>query len=141
MTWGVNLGADNITNAVNMAKAIMKAFSSNAVQQSGVQLDLIEIGAWLPERWRVFADVEVVWNAGNEADLYKNNGLRPSNWTVEEYVPDWISIAGPVAQAAGLYQGGCVSFQGASFAGQGFTPTEIFNLGILDSAPGQLITV
>lgn len=58
MTWGVNLGADNITNAVNMAKAIVKAFSSKAVQQSGVQLDLIEIGAWLPEAWRVSADIE-----------------------------------------------------------------------------------
>ena len=44
MTWGVNLGADNITNAVNMAKAIIKAFKSEAVQQCGVQLDLIEIG-------------------------------------------------------------------------------------------------
>ena len=34
-----------------------------------------------------------------------------------------------------------MSLQGASFAGQGFTPTEIFDLGILDSAPGKLISV
>lgn len=79
--------------------------------------------------------------SGNEPDLYKNNGLRPSNWTVEEYVADWISIAGPVAGAADLCEGGPVSLQGASFAGQGFTPTEIFDLGILDSAPGKLISV
>lgn len=47
MTWGVNLGADNVTNAVNMVKSIIKAFSSKAVLQSGVKLDLIEIGAYL----------------------------------------------------------------------------------------------
>ena len=44
MTWGVNLGLDNVTNAVNMAKSIIKAFSSSAVQRAGVTLDLIEIG-------------------------------------------------------------------------------------------------
>jgi len=71
--------------------------------------------------------------------LYKNNGARPSNWTVEDYVADWISVAGPVAQAGGLKKGG-VTFQGAAFAGTGFTPTEIFNDGILDSTPGKLIT-
>ena len=60
---------------------------------------------------------------------------------MENYVADWISIATPVAQAAGLHSDGTVSFQGASFAGQGFTPTEIFNLGILDSVPGKLISV
>ena len=48
MTWGVNLGLDNVTNAVNMAKSIIKAFSSSAVQRAGVTLDLIEIGLCLP---------------------------------------------------------------------------------------------
>ncbi|KAH9887651.1 glycoside hydrolase family 79 protein [Cubamyces lactineus] len=122
MTWGVNLGADNVTNAVNMAKAIVGAFRSWTVQASGVVLERIEVG--------------------NEADLYKNNGLRPSNWTVEEYVPDWISVAGPVAEAAGINgRDGPVTLQGAAFAGQGFTPREIFDLGILDSAPGKAISV
>ncbi|KAI0071769.1 glycoside hydrolase family 79 protein [Panus rudis PR-1116 ss-1] len=119
MTWGVNLGADNVTNAVNMAKSIIKAFGTSAVQQANVKLDMIEVG--------------------NEADLFKNNGLRPSNWTVQQYVADWESIAGPVADAAGLKKGG-VTFQGAAFAGQGFTPSQIFNLGILDSTPGKLIS-
>jgi hypothetical protein len=45
MTWGTNLGLDNATNAADMALAILGAFSSPAVQQSGVVLDLIEIGA------------------------------------------------------------------------------------------------
>ncbi|KAJ3524712.1 hypothetical protein NM688_g8515 [Phlebia brevispora] len=121
MTWGINLGANNATNAVNMVTSIVKAFRSTAVQLSGVILDLIEIG--------------------NEPDLYANNGLRTGEWTVEDYVADWISIATPVAEAAGLVKGGPVSLQGASFAGQGFTPTEIFDLGILNSAPGELITV
>ncbi|KAI0666081.1 glycoside hydrolase family 79 protein [Trametes maxima] len=122
MTWGVNLGADNITNAVNMAKAIVGAFRSGIVKASGVVLDRIEIG--------------------NEADLYKNNGLRPSNWTVQEYVTDWISVAGPVAEAAGISgRAKPVTLQGAAFAGQGFTPRQIFDLGILDSAPGKAISV
>ncbi|TFK85874.1 glycoside hydrolase family 79 protein [Polyporus arcularius HHB13444] len=122
MTWGVNFGADNVTNAVNMVKSIIKAFKTPSVTSSGVVLDLIEVG--------------------NEADLYKNNGLRPSNWTVNQYVPDWISVAGPVAQAAGITgRNGSVSLQGAAFAGQGFTPRQIFNLGILNSAPGKDISV
>ena len=121
MTWGINLGANNVTNAVNMAKAIVRAFRTNAVKASGVVLDLIEVG--------------------NEADLFRNNGLRPSNWTVQDYVPNWISIAGPAVAAAGIHgRSGPVSVQGAAFAGQGFTPTEIFNLGILDSTPGKAIT-
>ena len=44
MTWGVNMGADNVTNAVNMAKSIIRAFSSSAVKAAGVTLDMIEIG-------------------------------------------------------------------------------------------------
>ena len=122
MTWGVNFGADNVTNAVNMAKSIIKAFTTSAVIQSGVVLERIEIG--------------------NEADLYSNNGLRPQNFTVNDYVSDWISVAGPVAEAAGITGNvGPVTLQGASFANQGFTPSEIFDLGILDSAPGQAISV
>ena len=80
---------------------------------------------------------------GNEADLYKNNGLRPSNWTVNEYVKDWINVSTPVAHAIlshPLSHNGSVAIQGAAFAGQGFTPREIFSLGILDSSPGKLIT-
>lgn len=44
MTWGVNLGLDNATNALNMARAILSAFTTPAVKRSGVVLDLIEIG-------------------------------------------------------------------------------------------------
>ncbi len=44
MTWGVNFGLDNVTNAVNMAKSIVKAFGSAAVQQAQVTLDMIEVG-------------------------------------------------------------------------------------------------
>lgn len=46
MTWGVNLGLDNATNAGNMARAILNAFSSSAVRSSGVVLDLIELGGY-----------------------------------------------------------------------------------------------
>lgn len=44
MTWGINLGLNNATNAANMANSILKAFSSAAVKQARVFLDLIEIG-------------------------------------------------------------------------------------------------
>ncbi|KAL4247519.1 Beta-glucuronidase C-terminal domain-containing protein [Abortiporus biennis] len=119
MTWGINLGLNNITNAVNMAKSIAKAFSSDAVKKANVILDLLEIG--------------------NEADLYSNNGLRPKGYNVSQYVSDWEAIAGPVSTAAAMSTTG-VKFQGAAFAGQGFTPTQIINLGILNSAPGKFIS-
>jgi len=44
MIWGVNLGFDNATNAINMAKSILKAFATSAVKRAGVTLQLIEIG-------------------------------------------------------------------------------------------------
>ncbi|KAI0751851.1 glycoside hydrolase family 79 protein [Daedaleopsis nitida] len=122
MTWGINMGADDVTNAVNMANAIVRAFRTTAVKASGVILDLLEVG--------------------NEPDLYKNNGLRPSKWTVQDYVHDWIALTGPVVKAAGVSGNkGPVSMQGASFAGRGFTPRQLFDLGILDSAPGKAISV
>lgn len=46
MTWGINLGLDNATNALNMANAILNAFLTSAVKASGVILDLIEIGSY-----------------------------------------------------------------------------------------------
>ena len=44
VTWGINFGADNATNAVNMAKAVVSAFSTDSVKASGVVLDHLEIG-------------------------------------------------------------------------------------------------
>lgn len=44
MVWGVNLGFNNVTNAVNMAKAIVRAFSLPSVKNSGVVLERIEVG-------------------------------------------------------------------------------------------------
>ena len=44
MVWGVNLGYNNVTNAVNMAKAIVNAFISPEVIDSGVVLERIEVG-------------------------------------------------------------------------------------------------
>lgn len=44
MTWGVNLGANNVTNAINMAKSIFKAFGTSAVKAAKITLDMIEVG-------------------------------------------------------------------------------------------------
>ena len=154
MTWGINLGLDNATNALNLANSILKAFSSAAVQSAQVFLDLLEIGQFSPS-WRcapvpcTITGILTLLTTGNEADLYSTNGLRPANWDVEDYVPDWINISTPVANAIKSHplrkrdssEGqGPVAIQGAAFAGQGFTPREIFALGILDSTPGELIT-
>ena len=67
MIWGVNLGADSVSNAVAEAQAIRATFESGGeASNAGVILDAIEIG--------------------NEADLYENNGLRGSGWNVDEYI-------------------------------------------------------
>lgn len=45
MVWGLNLGYNNATNAVNMAQSIFRAFSpSSEVTKNGVVLDFIELG-------------------------------------------------------------------------------------------------
>jgi hypothetical protein len=44
MVWGLNLGANNITNTYLMAKSIFKAFQSSSVKARGVTLDFIELG-------------------------------------------------------------------------------------------------
>lgn len=141
MVWGVNLGFNNVTNAVNMAKAILNAFISPEVIESGVVLERIEVGAC---HRLVFPNTSLkrLLRVGNEADLYGNNGLRQKgNWTVEDYVPDWESIADPVVESVGIYSRyGALTLQGAAFASQAFTPREIFALGILNSTAGQAIS-
>jgi len=64
----VNLGGNNITAAFLEARSIVKAFASSAIKNAGITLDAIEIG--------------------NEADLYKNNGLRSSSYTSTQYVKE-----------------------------------------------------
>ncbi|PIL36362.1 hypothetical protein GSI_00050 [Ganoderma sinense ZZ0214-1] len=121
MVWGVNLGADNATNAVNMANAIAGAFADKDVQAAGIVLDRIEVG--------------------NEPDLYTHNGLRPRNYTVKQYVAEWETSAAAVVQAMGMgKKGSQVKIQGAAFANQGFTPSQIFGLGILSSVGGKEIS-
>lgn len=45
MTWGLNLGYDNATNAVKMAQSIFQAYSpTSEATKNGVVLDLIELG-------------------------------------------------------------------------------------------------
>jgi hypothetical protein len=68
VTWGVNLGANNITAAFLQTRSIVKAFASPAFTAAGIVLDYLEIG--------------------NEPDLYKNNGLRPSTYTSTQWVQE-----------------------------------------------------
>lgn len=66
--WGLNLGQNNVTAAFLEAKSLVKAFASSDITGAGIVLDAIEIG--------------------NEADLYKNNGLRASSYSSTQYVKE-----------------------------------------------------
>jgi len=55
------------------AKSLVEAFASPAVKNAGITLDAIEIG--------------------NEADLYKNNGLRPKTYPSTQYVKECVYLA------------------------------------------------
>ena len=94
----------------------------------------------MPTKQLVFRTDES--GAGNEVDIYGYTGHRnQDNWTVETYVPDWESIAGPVVEAVGIDGNkGAVTLQGASFAVHVWTPEEIFALGILNSTAGKTIS-
>ncbi|KAL0567773.1 hypothetical protein V5O48_014223 [Marasmius crinis-equi] len=125
VTWGVNLGQNNLTAAVLEAQAIAQAFDSPEITDAGIKLDQIEIG--------------------NEADLFRNNGFRPSNYTVADYVPEWTSFARNVSAAAGISSTSFTKFFAGGFAGSShsdddFSPQGVFANGILSSDPGSLIT-
>ncbi|KXN91627.1 hypothetical protein AN958_12479 [Leucoagaricus sp. SymC.cos] len=125
VVWGVNFGQNNLTAAYLEAKAIVKAFASTAVNSQGIVLDAIEIG--------------------NEPDLYRNNGLRPSNYTSTQYVKEWTVFAANVSAAVGISSSSSTKFWGASFAGSshttsGFSPQAIFNEGLLDGSTKSLIS-
>jgi hypothetical protein len=66
--WGVNFGQNNLTAAVLESQSMAKAFSSPAITDEGITLDLVEIG--------------------NEADLFRNNGFRPSTYNISQYVKE-----------------------------------------------------
>ncbi|ESK88247.1 glycoside hydrolase family 79 protein [Moniliophthora roreri MCA 2997] len=123
--WGVNFGQNNLTAAVLEAQSIAKAFSSSAITNAGISLDLLEIG--------------------NEADLYRNNGFRPSTFNISQYVKEWINFANNVSTAGGISSSSKRKFFGGAFAGSGhsntsFSPQGMFANGILSSAPGSQIS-
>lgn len=124
VTWGVNLGSNNITAAVLETRSIVKAFSSPEIRDAGIVLDYLEIG--------------------NEPDLYKNNGLRAKNYSTPQWVDEWLQFAQNVSHAAGLSATSHTKFLGASFAGSshsttGFSPQAAFQAGLL-TGPGKLIS-
>ncbi|KAJ7178640.1 glycoside hydrolase family 79 protein [Mycena crocata] len=123
VTWGVNFGQLNLTAAVLEAKAIMDAFYSPPIEAAGVVLDYLEIG--------------------NEADLYKNNGLRASSYSSPTYVQEWTAFASNISEAVQLSSTSTKfligSFAGSSSKTTGFSPQAIYSEGVLDSAPGALI--
>ncbi|KAF9466484.1 hypothetical protein BDZ94DRAFT_170407 [Collybia nuda] len=124
VTWGLNLGQNNLTDAFLEARSIVKAFSSSAVKGAGIVLDSIEIG--------------------NEADLYKNNGARPTTFTSSQYVADWTKFATNISAVVGISSSSATRFWSGAFSGSshsttGFSPQAIISEGILSSAPGSAI--
>jgi len=71
--WGVNFGEGNITAAYLETVAICEAFKSKVVESNGITLEAIEIG--------------------KEADLYPLNGHRDSNYTLENYLPEYVPVS------------------------------------------------
>jgi len=120
VTWGLNLGQNNLSAAFLEVEALVNAFKSSSIKDAGIVLEAIEIG--------------------NEADLYPNNGARPKNFTSTEYVAEWIKFATNVSALSSP-----IPFLGASFAASshstsGFSPQAIFDEGILSSPPGSMIS-
>ncbi|KAF9254975.1 hypothetical protein L218DRAFT_992089 [Marasmius fiardii PR-910] len=123
VTWGVNFGQFNLTAAFLQSRSIAQAFRSPEIVNAGVKLDFLEIG--------------------NEADLFRNNGLRSPNYSVAEYVPEWIAFAKNISAAANISFESYTKFIGGGFAGAGstvnFTAQNTFDHGILASEPGAHI--
>ncbi|KAJ6494713.1 glycoside hydrolase family 79 protein [Mycena vitilis] len=123
VTWGVNFGGKNLTATFLETQAIINAFSSPAVKNAGITLEFLELG--------------------NEADLYKNNGLRNSSYSVSQYTTEWITFATNLTRTANL-AGSDTKLWGAAFADSshstsGFSPQGIFANNILSSEPGKFI--
>ncbi|KAJ7650426.1 glycoside hydrolase family 79 protein [Roridomyces roridus] len=120
VTWGVNFGGRNLTAVYLETQAIVGAFDN----LQDTSLDFLELG--------------------NEADLYKNNKLRASNYNVAEYTTEWIQFATNMSLTAGLNCSDTrilgASFAGSSHLNASFSPQGIFANGILDSYPGQFIS-
>ncbi|KAF8316383.1 hypothetical protein DL93DRAFT_774021 [Clavulina sp. PMI_390] len=126
MIWGTNLGSNNTANAVKEAKAIVSTFSHGGVaHKSGVKLDAIEIG--------------------NEADLYSGNGLRPSNWTFDNWASEWTHFAWAIINGASLKPHKTPRLLAGSFGfsthsnTSGFSPQHLIAKGILSGPLGPYI--
>ncbi|KAE9403649.1 hypothetical protein BT96DRAFT_936280 [Gymnopus androsaceus JB14] len=141
VTWGVNLGQNNITAALLEASSIFRAFSSPKVVKRNITLRHLEIG--------------------NEPDLYMNNGHRAKNYNVTQYIAEWTQFANAIFQNvsmantstrfhAGAFAGESTmpkgvgkanrkSIIGSSHTLKGFSPQSIFSRGILDSPAGKFI--
>ncbi len=72
MTWGLYLGANNLTKAILEVKSLVKAFANKEVKAAGVTLDHIELG--------------------NEPDLHRNNGLCSPNCTAADFTAEYVVI-------------------------------------------------
>lgn len=124
VTWGLNLGSNNLTAAFLMARSIAKAFTDPDVVDARVRLEAIEIG--------------------NEPDLYGNNGLRVSGYNISTYISEWATIANNVTTVLGISPLSFTKFLAPSFATtsrttSGWSPQSLFATGLLNSSSGALI--
>ncbi|CAO3659552.1 unnamed protein product [Umbelopsis vinacea] len=113
VTYGVNLKFNNLTDAVDEAKALFNAFPHG--KQGSVKLELLEIG--------------------NEPDFYFDG--------VDSYAQSWTQFAQNISQAVNLTPGHGPAFQTGDFAGHSssnFSITRLLNTGILSGATGTRIS-
>ncbi|EAU85549.2 hypothetical protein CC1G_06262 [Coprinopsis cinerea okayama7 len=125
VTWGLNLGSNNLTAAFLMAQSISKAFKSPVISDANIKLEAIEIG--------------------NEPDLYGNNGHRAPGYSTSQYIQEWTTFASKVTDVLGISPTSYTKFLGGSMVvssgtTSGWGPQALFAQGLLRSHAGSLIS-
>jgi hypothetical protein len=122
VVFGVNVGSNNVPNAMAMTRSIIAAFDSDATKAKNISLAFLELG--------------------NEADLYQHNGMRAANYTAKQWVHEWSTLASNISSAFGLASR-ATRIWGPSFSesthGAGFSPEGILALGVRNSSAGKLL--
>ncbi|TFK27758.1 hypothetical protein FA15DRAFT_585766 [Coprinopsis marcescibilis] len=126
VTWGLNLGHNNLTASFLMARSIAKTFASSAIAEAEIVLDAIEIG--------------------NEPDLYGNNGFRQPGYPMTQYIREWTAMANNVTSVLGISRSSRTKFIAPSLVYStrdttGWSPQTMFAQGMLDTEPGSLIGI
>ncbi|KAH6915443.1 hypothetical protein BKA70DRAFT_1369145 [Coprinopsis sp. MPI-PUGE-AT-0042] len=125
VTWGLNLGSNNLTASYLMAQSIAKTFKSPEVVNANIKLEAIELG--------------------NEPDLFGQNGHRAPGYNTSQYIPEWTAMASNVTGVLGMSPSSFTKFLASSMvwttrSTTGWSPQALFAQGLLNSSAGALIS-